>query len=149
MTVAGFKSMSRFALTVSFRKSYSSSIGYSNSLQRFFTSCRQSQGVTVSESRNNYTSIFASSISKACTFSSSSSISSVIEVNISQQRIRLAYLLTSIYTHDRCEELSVHRSTSSRTIRLATCSFLFLLFGLLGTGDHKVALYRCLGRGEG
>ena len=30
--------MSKFALTVSFRKSYSSSIGYSNSLHRFLTS---------------------------------------------------------------------------------------------------------------
>lgn len=38
ITVAGFKSMSRFALMVSFRKSYSSSTGYSSSVQRLLTS---------------------------------------------------------------------------------------------------------------
>lgn len=38
ITVAGLRSISRFALTVSLRKSYSSSMGYSSSLQRFFTS---------------------------------------------------------------------------------------------------------------
>lgn len=39
MTVEGLRSISRLALTVSLRKSYSSSMGYSNSLQRFLTSC--------------------------------------------------------------------------------------------------------------
>lgn len=38
ITVAGLRSMSRLAFTVSFRKSYSSSIGYSSTTQRFFTS---------------------------------------------------------------------------------------------------------------
>jgi len=38
MTVAGLRSISRLAFTVSFRKSYSSSIGYSSKTQRFFTS---------------------------------------------------------------------------------------------------------------
>lgn len=41
MTVDGFRSMSRLALIVSLRKSYSSSIGYSSSLHRFLTSCNE------------------------------------------------------------------------------------------------------------
>jgi hypothetical protein len=41
MTVAGLRSMSRFAFTVSFRKSYSSSIGYSSSVHRRFRSCEK------------------------------------------------------------------------------------------------------------
>ena len=38
MTVAGFRSISKLGLMVSFRKSYSSSMGYSRSLHRFLTS---------------------------------------------------------------------------------------------------------------
>ncbi len=41
--MAGFRSMSKFAFTVSFLKSYSSSIGYSSSLHRFLTSWYKAQ----------------------------------------------------------------------------------------------------------
>lgn len=79
MIVEGFRSMSKLALMVSFRKSYSSNIGYSSSLQRFFHILREkkkSDAILSSETVQR-TSIFVSFISNECTLSSSSSISSL------------------------------------------------------------------------